>query len=81
MHLVGAIEGIAASNRNVMNLFEIFQLFSGYVPIGHIRSLAVEMQLYLLWVSALIVLLRFGRRAALWMAAGRTHCTYGTMSG
>ncbi len=69
MHPLGAIEGIAASIGYVMNWIEIFHLFSGYVPIGHIWSLAVEMQFYLLWVSALMVLLRFGRRAALWAAA------------
>ena len=68
MSLPAAFEGVGVALAYVMNWFEIEKLFSTYVPLGHIWSLAVEMQFYILWISLLLLILRFGRRAALWVA-------------
>lgn len=64
-----ALEGVLASLSYFMNWAIIFNLFAGYVPIGHLWSLAVEMQFYIVWATLLIFLLRFGRKAAFWTAA------------
>lgn len=63
-----AVEGVLASLTYFMNWVEIYHSFGGYVPIGHIWSLAVEMQFYVVWAVALVLLLRYGKRVALWTA-------------
>lgn len=64
-----AIEGIIASLTYVMNWVQIYHSFGGYVPIGHIWSLAVEMQFYVVWAVALSLILRRSKRLALWAAS------------
>ncbi|TAN22520.1 MAG: acyltransferase [Actinomycetota bacterium] len=68
MGLGTVLEAAAAALTYVMNWAVIFNWFSGYVPIGHIWSLAIEMQFYLIWVSILAVIFRYGRHAALRLA-------------
>lgn len=63
-----ALQGVAASLSYFMNWAEIFKVFNGYVPIGHIWSLAVEMQFYLAWAFILVFLIRRSQKVALWFA-------------
>ncbi len=65
-----ALEGVGAAVLYVSNWSEIWGWFTGYVPLGHLWSLAVEEQFYLLWspVAALLVCRR-GRVALGWAAA------------
>lgn len=63
-----ALEGILASVSYFINWAIIFHLFKGYVPIGHLWSLAVEMQFYVLWSLILVFLVRLGRKTAFWTA-------------
>lgn len=63
-----ALEGVVASLSYLINWIEINRIFTGYVPIGHIWSLAVEMQFYVFWAVALGILLKRGRKIALWTA-------------
>lgn len=64
-----ALEGVVASLSYLINWIEIDRIFTGYVPIGHIWSLAVEMQFYVFWAIALGLLLRYGKRTVFWTAA------------
>jgi peptidoglycan/LPS O-acetylase OafA/YrhL len=65
-----ALEGVGAALLYVTNWAEIASWFSGYVPLGHLWSLAVEEQFYLLWSPAVVLLLAHRRRAVVgWAAA------------
>lgn len=63
-----AAEGVIASLSYLINWVEMSKLFTSYVPIGHIWSLAVEMQFYVIWAIALKVFLRRSKRLALLVA-------------
>jgi peptidoglycan/LPS O-acetylase OafA/YrhL len=60
-----AIQGVAAAVGYLTNWFTAFGLFSGYVPLGHLWSLAVEEQFYLLWAPFLVMLMLRGRRVTM----------------
>lgn len=64
-----ALEGVGAGLAYLTNWFDIFNVFGGYVPLGHLWSLAVEEQFYLLWAPILALLLCWGRRLAVWGAS------------
>ncbi len=65
-----ALEGVGAALLYVTNWAEIASWFSGYVPLGHLWSLAVEEQFYLLWSPVVVLLLALRRRAVVGWAAG-----------
>ncbi len=65
-----ALEGVGAALLYITNWAEIWGWFTGYVPLGHLWSLAVEEQFYLLWSPVAVLLLaRRGRAAVGWAAA------------
>ncbi len=65
-----ALQGAAAALFYVSNWATIGHWFSGYVPLGHLWSLAVEEQFYLLWSPVVVLLLAHrGRAAVAWTAA------------
>lgn len=67
---LAALEGAGAALFYTMNWANIFHAFTSYVPIGHLWSLAVEEQFYLLWAPvAALCLRRGGRRTAGGVAA------------
>jgi peptidoglycan/LPS O-acetylase OafA/YrhL len=64
-----ALQGVAAAVFYVSNWASLWHWFSGYVPVGHLWSLAVEEQFYLLWSPVVVLLLaRRSRRAVGWVA-------------
>ncbi len=63
-----ALEGVGAAVGYLSNWASVFGLFSGYFPLGHLWSLSVEEQFYLVWAPLLALLLVRGRRAAAWVA-------------
>ena len=65
-----ALQGALAALFYVSNWATIGHWFSGYVPLGHLWSLAVEEQFYLLWSPVVVLLLARRSRAAVgWAAA------------
>jgi peptidoglycan/LPS O-acetylase OafA/YrhL len=57
-----ALEGAGAGIAYLTNWFDIFNVFSGYVPLGHLWSLAVEEQFYIAWALILVTLLALAQR-------------------
>lgn len=64
-----ALQGVSVGLAYLSNWWNSFHLFNGYVPLGHLWSLAVEEQFYLLWAPLLAVLLLFRRRVTLAVTA------------
>jgi peptidoglycan/LPS O-acetylase OafA/YrhL len=65
-----ALEGVAAALLYLTNWAEIGHWFTGYLPLGHLWSLAVEEQFYLLWSPVVAVFVARRSRVAVGWAAG-----------
>ncbi len=63
-----ALQGAVAALVYVTNWADIGGWFSGYVPLGHLWSLAVEEQFYLLWSPVVVLVLCWRRTAVCWAA-------------
>ncbi|MGH9030219.1 MAG: acyltransferase family protein [Acidimicrobiales bacterium] len=72
-----ALQGAGAALAYVTNWFDIFNVFGGYVPLGHLWSLAVEEQFYVVWAPLLALMLAVRwRRAALICASLLAACSF-----
>jgi peptidoglycan/LPS O-acetylase OafA/YrhL len=63
---ITGLESIGAALFYVTNLMDVtksLHLWHGYSPIGHLWTLAVEEQFYVIWAPVLILLLRLRRHA------------------
>lgn len=75
-HPVGtwtALETVAAAATYVTNWLDALphlHLWVGYSPLGHLWTLAVEEQFYLLWAPIVLVLARFRRSAPVVLLVG-----------
>ncbi len=67
---VVGLEGVGGALMYMTNWADIRGWFSGYVPLGHLWSLAVEEQFYLLWAPVLALMLCYRSQAVVRWAAG-----------
>ncbi len=64
-----ALQGVGAAVLYVSNWAMISHWFTSYVPLGHLWSLAVEEQFYLLWSPVVVLLVSRRSRSAVGWAA------------
>ena len=63
--LAVALKGVAGAGALLTNWLDIFGLYGGRFPLGHLWFIAVQEQLYLVWIPVLALLLwRFRRLVA-----------------
>jgi peptidoglycan/LPS O-acetylase OafA/YrhL len=64
-----ALQGVGAALLYLTNWATVWGWFTGYVPVGHLWSLAVEEQFYLIWSPVVaLVFCRRSRTAVAWAA-------------